>query len=180
MVEESTLIKLAKVLTTTGRERVASKNFVFPKEKRYPIHDLPHARNALTRISTFGTPEEKAKVRSAVYRKYPGLRERAKERGTLKKTSADIYNNIYETAFANELEKIGIKTGQKVKPSALKGGPAEPTAKAPAGKGPRFKALAGKLERQPGVYDPKGLAAAIGRAKFGKKKFQQMAAAGKK
>lgn len=41
-----------------------------------------------------------------------------------------------------------------------------------------FKKLAGKLAKQ-GVRDPKALAAAIGRKKYGKKKFQEAAAKGK-
>jgi hypothetical protein len=67
--------KIAKELTALGRKHIAPGNFVFPKEKRYPIHDISHARNALARVSQFGTPEEKAKVRAAVYRKYPSLKE---------------------------------------------------------------------------------------------------------
>lgn len=38
--------------------------------RRYPIHDLAHARNALSRVAQNGTPEEQAKVRKAVARKY--------------------------------------------------------------------------------------------------------------
>lgn len=47
------------------------------------------------------------------------------------------------------------------------------------GTGARFKALTAKLKKQ-GVKDPKALAAAIGRKKYGKKKFQAMAAKGRK
>tara|TARA_R100000458_G_C8250709_1_gene227723 strand:+ start:299 stop:460 length:162 start_codon:yes stop_codon:yes gene_type:complete len=43
----------------------------------------------------------------------------------------------------------------------------------------RFSKLAGKLKRQ-GVRKPKALAAAIGRKKYGKAKFQKMAAAGRR
>lgn len=66
-----------KVLTAKGRKQVKSKNFVFPKTKKYPIHDLPHARNALSRVAQHGTPSEKAAVKRAVYKKYPGLKKRA-------------------------------------------------------------------------------------------------------
>jgi hypothetical protein len=51
--------------------------------------------------------------------------------------------------------------------------------KAKLGTGTRFKQLASKLKKQ-GVRDPKALAAAIGRKKYGKKKFQQLAAKGRK
>jgi uncharacterized protein Yka (UPF0111/DUF47 family) len=64
-------------LTSKGRKHIKSSNFVFPKDKRYPIHDLAHARNALARSS--GKPEE-AKVKAAVYRKYPALKDRSEEK----------------------------------------------------------------------------------------------------
>lgn len=58
-------------LTTEGRKRISDSNFAIPGERAYPIHDISHARNALARSS--GKPEEE-RVRTAVYRKYPGLR----------------------------------------------------------------------------------------------------------
>ncbi len=47
------------------------------------------------------------------------------------------------------------------------------------GSGKRFKALKSKLSRK-GVRDPGALTAFIGRKKFGKKKFQSLAAKGRK
>lgn len=64
-----------KKLTYKDRKRLSPKSFVFPKDRKYPIEDLPHARNALARVSQHGTPEEKDKVRAAVYRKYPSLKK---------------------------------------------------------------------------------------------------------
>lgn len=52
-------------------------------------------------------------------------------------------------------------------------------AKPKLGSGARFKALSSKLARK-GVRDPDALAAAIGRKKYGKAKFQKLAAAGRK
>ena len=43
-----------------------------------------------------------------------------------------------------------------------------------------FDKLSAKLAKQPGVSNPKGLAAKIGRQKYGEKKFNKAAAAGKK
>lgn len=57
-------------LSTKARNALPSSAFVFPKDKRYPIHDESHARNALARAS--GKPEE-AKVRAAVHRRYPNI-----------------------------------------------------------------------------------------------------------
>jgi len=46
------------------------------------------------------------------------------------------------------------------------------------GSGERFKALAMKLKAR-GARDPEALASAIGRARYGKEKFQQLAAKGR-
>jgi len=43
-----------------------------------------------------------------------------------------------------------------------------------------FDRLARKLAKRKGVTDPKALAASIGRKKYGKKRFQEMAAKGRK
>jgi len=68
-----------KELTTKTRKDLPDSAFVFPGERKYPIHDIAHARNALARVSQHGTPEEKAKVRAAVYRKYPELKSKGDE-----------------------------------------------------------------------------------------------------
>lgn len=59
-------------LSSKSRNDLPASSFVFPGERRYPIHDLSHARNALARAS--GKPEE-AKVKAAVYKRYPQLRK---------------------------------------------------------------------------------------------------------
>jgi len=46
------------------------------------------------------------------------------------------------------------------------------------GSGERFKQLAASLKKR-GVKNPKALAAYIGRKKYGKKRFQQLAAKGR-
>ncbi len=56
-------------LTTKARKKIASKNFALPG-RRYPIEDSRHAANAKARVSQFGRPAEKARVDSAVKRKY--------------------------------------------------------------------------------------------------------------
>lgn len=57
-------------LTAKKRKSMPGKSFVFPKDKRYPIHDRAHAANALARSK--GKPEEAA-VRAAVCRSFPDL-----------------------------------------------------------------------------------------------------------
>jgi len=86
---------------------------------------------------------------------------------------------LFWEAFCDEIEKISKSKGSKLRSGEFKGGKNEPAAKAPAGEGSRFQALKNKLARKGGVKDPGAVAAAIGRAKFGKGKFQRMAAAGK-
>lgn len=61
-------------LSTEQRDDLADSAFALPG-RRYPIHNISHARNALARVSQHGTPEEKAKVRAAVARRYPSIHE---------------------------------------------------------------------------------------------------------
>lgn len=69
------MVKMDKggnVLDANARKHIAPENFALPG-RRYPIHDINHARNALARVSQNGTPAEKSTVRSAVHKKYPDL-----------------------------------------------------------------------------------------------------------
>lgn len=59
-------------LTAKGRAHIAPKNFALPGG-RYPINDAAHARNALARVAQNGTPAEKAKVKAAVHKHFPGI-----------------------------------------------------------------------------------------------------------
>ena len=60
------------VLTAARRKALPSRVFALPG-RRYPIPDRSHAANALARVSQHGTPAEKARVRAAVRRRYPGM-----------------------------------------------------------------------------------------------------------
>lgn len=62
-------------LTYHERMRLPERDFVFPETRSYPIEDPSHARNALSRVSRFGTEEEKRKVCEAVYERYPEIHE---------------------------------------------------------------------------------------------------------
>lgn len=59
-------------LSAKGRDALPAKDFAGP-DRSYPINDRNHARNALARVSQFGYPSLKAKVRAAVHRKYPDI-----------------------------------------------------------------------------------------------------------
>jgi len=59
-------------LDTKERKALPTKDFAGP-DRSYPINDPNHARNALSRVSQFGSPAEKAEVRAKVHAKYPGI-----------------------------------------------------------------------------------------------------------
>jgi len=58
-------------LTYKRRKMLPKTAFAIPERRQYPIYDKPHARNALARVSQFGTPTEKKRVRAAVCKRYP-------------------------------------------------------------------------------------------------------------
>jgi hypothetical protein len=59
-------------LTQGQRDKLPAKDFAGP-DRSYPVSDPNHARNALARVSQFGTAELKKKVREKVHRKYPEI-----------------------------------------------------------------------------------------------------------
>ncbi len=80
-------------LTYKQRKKMPKKSFVFPKKKSkgnkagkggYPIPDKAHARNALARVSQFGTPAQKAAVRRKVHAKFPDI-GKGKKKATKRK-----------------------------------------------------------------------------------------------
>ena len=60
------------VLTTKERNALPDTDFALPN-RRYPIHDEDHARDALARVSENGTSREKAMVRAKVKARYPSI-----------------------------------------------------------------------------------------------------------
>jgi hypothetical protein len=110
-------IKESHKLTAIGRDHIKEKNFAL-EGRRYPIHDMSHARAALSMVSKHGSDFEKAQVRSAVANKYPSLNKTASS-GT--------------TAAISALGGIGIV-----------GGSMAAKAKADMLIDPEFKALRGK------------------------------------
>ncbi|MGH7239739.1 MAG: DUF6582 domain-containing protein [Candidatus Saccharimonadales bacterium] len=65
-------------LTSKKRKSLPKKDFAEPGKRKYPLNDKSHARNALARVSQYGSSSEKAKVRSAVHRKYPSIGKKKK------------------------------------------------------------------------------------------------------
>lgn len=58
-------------LSAKQRNALPKTAFALPGERKYPIPDASHARNALARAA--GKPEE-AQVRAAVKKRYPGIK----------------------------------------------------------------------------------------------------------
>jgi hypothetical protein len=69
------------LLTAKKRNALPSSTFAGPA-RSYPINDPNHARNALSRVSQFGSPSLKAEVRAKVHAKYPDIGKK-KKRGML-------------------------------------------------------------------------------------------------
>jgi hypothetical protein len=90
--------KIAADLTEGARDKIKSKNFAEPKERKYPIEDPAHARNALARVSQFGSAGEKTQVRAKVHSKYPGIgedKEKEKESSAAKKALRKLGMGAY-------------------------------------------------------------------------------------
>jgi len=72
-------------LSAAARQALPSSDFALPGKGEgpkgagagsYPIPDRSHARNALARVSQFGSEDQKARVRAKVRRKFPGIGEK--------------------------------------------------------------------------------------------------------
>jgi hypothetical protein len=70
----TSLTKKASKLTAAARNQISEGNFALPG-RRYPIHDITHARSALSMVAAHGTPAEKTTVRKAVHAKFPSIGE---------------------------------------------------------------------------------------------------------
>ncbi len=66
-------------LAHAKRKGMEKGSFALPGKRKYPIHDLSHARNALARVSAHGTTSEKKTVRAAVSKRYPSLSDGRKK-----------------------------------------------------------------------------------------------------
>lgn len=62
-------------MTTMQRDALPKTAFAIPEKRMYPIHDEEHARMALSMVAAHGTPEEKTKVRAAIKKKFPGIKQ---------------------------------------------------------------------------------------------------------
>jgi hypothetical protein len=112
-------------------------------------------------------PESGHRATAAVYK-----RERAKGQ-ELKRDPGDLVLTGRGSAAQERKRDPGelySRAGSKSKKTSK----AKPNARAPVGQGGRFAALEQKLQGRKGVTDPGALAAAIGRKKYGAKRFQKL------
>lgn len=66
-------------LTTKKRKALPKTDFAIPSQKKYPLPDAAHARDAISRAAAQGPAVEK-KVRAAVAKKFPSIKQ-AKPKG---------------------------------------------------------------------------------------------------
>jgi hypothetical protein len=62
-------------LDANQRKHIKDSDFAEPEERKYPMEDLKHARNALSRVAQNGTEAEQKEVRENVEKKYPSLKK---------------------------------------------------------------------------------------------------------
>ena len=86
--------KVAEELSAAARKHIKDKNFALP-DKRYPIEDKAHARNALARAAQHASPDEKAQIKDKVHKKYPGIGKKAEL-------------STFRAAFVDELIATGV------------------------------------------------------------------------
>ncbi len=61
-------------LTAMQRDNLPDTAFALPN-RRYPIHNVKHARNALARVAQHGTPSERKAVKAAVASRFPEIKQ---------------------------------------------------------------------------------------------------------
>jgi len=122
MIVDVAIDKLATVLSAQMRGQIKAKNFaVRPRggEPKYPLPDLEHARNALTRVRQYGTPGEKAQVYKAVTDRYPALATRS---GVVPEKQQRKAEKKLDLAPGSESQKKE-KPEQRIKAAAVEGTP---------------------------------------------------------
>jgi hypothetical protein len=62
-------------LSDKDRKKLKDSDFAEPEERKYPIEDETHARNALSRVAQNGSDAEQKEVRKHVEERYPDLKK---------------------------------------------------------------------------------------------------------
>jgi hypothetical protein len=69
-------------LSTAARTALPTSDFALPDKRKYPVDTSGRARNALSRVSQFGTPMEKERVRAKVASAWPAVQQSHNDGGT--------------------------------------------------------------------------------------------------
>ena len=67
-------------LKAAARKKLKTGSFALPGERKYPIEDASHARNALSRAAHNATPAQQATIKRAVKRRFPGIKVEGQDR----------------------------------------------------------------------------------------------------
>ena len=62
-------------ITAAKRHSLPRSEFAVPDREAYPVDTRARAKNALSRVSANGSPEEKANVRAKVHRDWPSIKQ---------------------------------------------------------------------------------------------------------
>lgn len=60
-------------LSAEERSKLKAGDFALPKERAFPMHTVEHARDSLSRSGQDSAPDERAKVKAAIHKRYPQL-----------------------------------------------------------------------------------------------------------
>lgn len=96
-------------LSTAARKELPKKDFAI-KGGHYPIEDKNHARNALARVSEFGSSKEKAEVRTKVHKKFPSIGDARKAALESKKDSKDTLKKVHSES--SHCQDCGMKVSK--------------------------------------------------------------------
>ncbi len=121
-------------LSTAQEDRLPDKDFAFPKERKEPLTDARHVRNAVARFDQVEgvTDSERDKAWKRI-------------RAAAKRFDVDVSESDWRDLYKGDKKAAKAPASRAAKPSASKAPAAKtPAAKAPAAKTPAAKASAAK------------------------------------
>jgi hypothetical protein len=73
------------VLKADKRNKLATGSFALPSKRKYPIHDMAHAKAALSMAARGDTEGDPSTIRAKVLQKYPSLKKKPTKKQRLQK-----------------------------------------------------------------------------------------------
>lgn len=102
---------LLATLSAKERKALSASDFVFPDTREYPIQDLAHAKDALARGAENETGARLRKIRNAVYRRYPDLKN---DKTNLSLFSSDpLKGGAVKPTTQEVLERLNLSAEQR-------------------------------------------------------------------